>query len=224
MAHPELNFDPPGTFTFSNEAVTIEVATTIEPSPPAPPESITVESARLTTPHDKTVDLGITNFEIPPPVVEHVLDQVTSSVASVPNATLSQEGEMVDIAVTDPETFVHVIEGGPALREPVVQGRVEGFLGGPDTLIAIDLALNPPAIGNPDERFIVQEVLGKHLDLNIKIDLESKDVPEVLSYSWGSTNPGQPSEIPPPPVAPPSPDEALSTLTGLTDHPDWWTV
>jgi hypothetical protein len=161
-----------------------------------------VESVALTNP-GTTVALPITNFEVPPPVVEHVLDQVTSSVASVPNATLSQEGEMVDIAVTDPESFVHIIEGGaPALREPVVQGTVEGLLGGPDTLIAIELALNPPAIGNPDERFIEQTVEREHLELNIKIDLESKvPAPEALSYSW--------------------PDEAVSTLTGLTDHPDW---
>jgi hypothetical protein len=119
---------------------------------------------------------------------------------------------MVDTVIPDPQSFLHVIEGGgPALREPVVQGSVEGLLGGPDTRIAIDLALNPPAIGNPDERFIVQTVESKHLDLNIKIELEQKvaDNPEVLSYSWGSTNPGQPSEIPPPPVAPPSPDDRI---------------
>jgi hypothetical protein len=42
MAHPDLTFDPPGTFTFSNGPVTIEVATTIEPPLPAPPESVTV--------------------------------------------------------------------------------------------------------------------------------------------------------------------------------------
>jgi hypothetical protein len=129
------------------------------------------------------------------------------------------------MAVTDPESFVHIIEGGAPLREPVVQGTVEGLLGGPDTRIAIDFVLNPPALGDPGVGLIVQTLDSKHLDLNIKIDLEHKvpDNPEVLSFSWGSTNPGQPSEIPPP-VAPPSPDEALSTLTGLTDHPDWWTV
>jgi hypothetical protein len=119
---------------------------------------------------------------------------------------------MADTAVVvEPKTFLHEFEGGAPLREPVVQGTVEGLLGGPDTLthIAIDLALNPPAIGNPDERFIVQTVESQHLDLNIKIELEQKvaDNPEVLSYSWGSTNP-----------------EALSTLTGLTDNPDWLIV
>jgi hypothetical protein len=110
------------------------------------------------------------------------------------------------MAVTDPESFVHIIEGGaPALREPVVQGTVEGLLGGPDTRIAIDLALNPPAIGNPDERFMEHTVLQSHLELNFKMDLEIKvPAPEVLSYSW--------------------PDEAVSTLTGLTDHPDWLIV
>jgi hypothetical protein len=133
---------------------------------------------------------------------------------------------MVDIAVTDPKTFLHEFEGGsPALREPVVQGRVEGLLGGPDTHIAIDLALNPPAsaIGNPHE-FIVHKVEQSHLELNFILSYKEHE-PEVLSFSWGSTNPGQPSEIPPPPpVAPPSPDEALSTLTGLTDNPDWLIV
>jgi hypothetical protein len=178
MAHPTVKLEG-DTFIFSNAQVTIAVETNF------PQEPLTVESATLTTPHDNTVDLGITNFEVPPPVVEHVLDQVTPSVASVPNATLSQEGEMVDIAVTDPESFVHIIEGGAAFGLPAVQGSVEGLLGGPDTLIAIELALNPPAIGNPNERFIEQTVAREHLELNIKIDLESKvPAPEALSYSW----------------------------------------
>src|SRR6266542_272373 len=119
-AHPALDLDD-GIIPFSNEGVTIEAQVHID----IPHEAITVESVALTNP-GTTVALPITNFEVPPSVVEHVLDQVTSSVASVPNATLSQEGEMVDIAVTDPESFVHIIEGGaPALREPVVQGSVE---------------------------------------------------------------------------------------------------
>jgi hypothetical protein len=193
-AHPALDLDD-GIITFSNEGVTIAVETNF------PQEPLTVESATLTTPHDNTVDLGITNFEVPPPVVEHVLDQVTPSVAS---ATLSQEGEMVDRAVTDPENFLHVFEGGgAAFREPVVQGSVEGLLGGPDTHIAIDLALNPP--GDPGVGFIERTVDQSHLELNFKWDLEIKHESEVLSYSW--------------PL-----DEALSTPTGLTDHPDWWTV
>ena len=101
---------------------------------------------------------------------------------------------------------MHVIEGGAAFGLPAVQGSVEGSLGGPDTHITIELALNPPAIGNPDERFIEQTVEREHLELNIKIDLESKEnIPEVLSYSW--------------PL-----DEALSTPTGLTDHPDWFNI
>src|SRR6266536_2837079 len=98
MAHPTVKLEG-DTFIFSNAQVTIAVETNF------PQEPLTVESATLTTPHDNTVDLGITNFEVPPPVVEHVLDQVTPSVAS---ATLSQEGEMVDRAVTDPENFLHV--------------------------------------------------------------------------------------------------------------------
>src|SRR2546430_6886065 len=187
-AHPTLVFDPADeTITFSNEGVTIEAQVHVD----VPHQSITVESATLTTPHDTTVDLGITNFEVPPPVVEHVLEQVTPSVASVPNATLSQEGEMVDIAFNDPGEFLHIIEGGsPALREPVVQGRVEGLLGGPDTRIAIDLALNPPAFGDPGG-FIEQTVRQSHLTLDLTVDLFGSkfEEPEALSYSWGSTDP-----------------------------------
>ncbi len=182
-AHPALDLDD-GIITFSNEGVTIEAQVHID----IPHEAITVESVALTNP-GTTVALPITNFEVPPPVVEHVLDQVTSSVASVPNATLSQEGEMVDTAIRDPETFVHVIEGGgPAFSVPAVQGTVEGLLGGPDTRIAIDLALNPPAIGNPDERFIAQTVEQSHLNLTVELSIKGAE-PEALSYSWGSTNP-----------------------------------
>ncbi len=179
-AHPALDLDD-GIITFSNEGVTIEAQVHID----IPHEAITVESVALTNP-GTTVALPITNFEVPPPVVEHVLDQVTSSVASVPNATLSQEGEMVDTAIRDPETFVHVIEGGgPAFSVPAVQGTVEGLLGGPDTRIAIDLALNPPAIGNPDERFIAQTVEQSHLNLTVELSIKGAE-PEALSYSWGS--------------------------------------
>jgi hypothetical protein len=190
MAHPELNFDPPGTFTFSNGPVTIEVATTIEPPLPAPPESVTVNSATLTNPHDTFV-LDLHDFVVPPPVVERLFEQATSSVASIPNATLSQEAEMVDLAVTDPEDFLHIFEGGsPALREPVVQGRVEGLLGGPDTRIAIDIAVTtPPAFGDPGG-VIAHRVEESHLTLNHTVELSIKlQEPEALSYSWGSTNP-----------------------------------
>jgi hypothetical protein len=185
-AHPTLDLDlDEGIITFSNEGVTIEAQVHID----VPHQSITVESATLTTPHDNTVDLGITNFEVPAPVAEHVFDQVTPSVASVPNATLSQEGEMVDIAVTDPKTFLHEFEGGgAAFRVPAVQGSVEGLLGGPDTHITIDLALNPPAIGNPNERFIEQTVDQSHLNLTFELTLKIAE-PEALSYSWGITNP-----------------------------------
>src|SRR6266508_4852917 len=123
-ARPALELDG-GIITFSNEGVTIEAQVHID----IPHEAITVESVALTNP-GTTVALPITNFEVPPSVVEHVLDQVTSSVASVPNATLPQEGEMVDIAVTDPKTFLHEFEGGgAAFRVPAVQGSVEGLLG-----------------------------------------------------------------------------------------------
>jgi hypothetical protein len=184
-AHPALDLDD-GIITFSNEGVTIEAQVQID----IPHQSTTVESVALTNP-GTTVDLPITNFEVPPPVVEHVLNQVTSSVASVPNATLSQEGEMVDTAVTDPKTFQHVIEGGaPTLREPVVLGSVEGLLGGPDTRIAIDMGVNPLAIGNPDERFVEHTFEHLHLTLNLTVDLSHKEAePEALSYSWGSTDP-----------------------------------
>jgi hypothetical protein len=111
-------------------------------------------------------------------------------VASVPNATLSQEGEMVDRAVPDPEVFLHEFEGGAPLGLPAVQGSVEGLLGGPDTRIAIDLALTPPAIGDELIRVVEQTFARSHLELNLTVDLGKKlHEPEVLSYSWGSTNP-----------------------------------
>jgi hypothetical protein len=75
MAEPwTFNFQDQ-TFTFSNGPVTFEVATTIEPPPPAPPESVTVDTVSLTTPHGPVGDaglLGITHVEVPPPVIEHV--------------------------------------------------------------------------------------------------------------------------------------------------------
>ena len=75
MAEPwTFSFEPPDEFTFSNGHVTFEVATTIEPPLPAPPASVTVESVSLTNPHHNTtpVDLGITNVEVPSPVIEHL--------------------------------------------------------------------------------------------------------------------------------------------------------
>jgi hypothetical protein len=108
-------------------------------------------------------------------------------------ATLSQEGTMVDTAIHDLENFVHVIDGGTPLREPVVQGTVEGSLGGPDTLIAINLALNPPAFGDPGIPVISQTVEQEHLELNLTVDLTPERIPTALDQS--------PSEMPPPPVA-----------------------
>jgi hypothetical protein len=73
-AHPALDLDlvgvDEGIITFSNEGVTIEARVHID----VPHESITVQSATLTTPHDNTVDLGITNFEVPTPVAQHLFD------------------------------------------------------------------------------------------------------------------------------------------------------
>jgi len=73
MAEPwTFNFNPQEqTFTFSNGHVTFEVAPTIEPPPPAPPESVTVDSVNLTNHHD-TFALGLHDLVVPPPVVEHV--------------------------------------------------------------------------------------------------------------------------------------------------------
>jgi hypothetical protein len=75
MAEPwTFTFEPlEQVFTFSNGHVTFAVNTDFGfPTPPAVP-SVTVESVSLTIPHDTTVvDLGITNVEIPAPVVEHV--------------------------------------------------------------------------------------------------------------------------------------------------------
>jgi hypothetical protein len=59
------------TFTFSNGHVTFVADTTIVPSPPQPPESVTVDSVSLTNHHD-TFELGVHDLVVPPPVVEHV--------------------------------------------------------------------------------------------------------------------------------------------------------
>jgi hypothetical protein len=68
-----FDFNPP-IFTFSNEQVTFAVETNVDVIPAEP---LTVESVTLTTPqdtthHDNTVDLGITNVEVPLPVIEHL--------------------------------------------------------------------------------------------------------------------------------------------------------
>jgi hypothetical protein len=61
-------------FEFSNGHVTFAVDTQFEPTtPPALPESVTVESVSLTILQNSTeIDLGITNVEIPPPVIAHL--------------------------------------------------------------------------------------------------------------------------------------------------------
>ena len=68
MARPDFELDPDGTFTFSNGHLTIVAETEI-----VPPDSITVESVTLTTPHS-TFELPITDFVVPPPLAEHLFD------------------------------------------------------------------------------------------------------------------------------------------------------
>jgi hypothetical protein len=77
MANPTsftFTFAPEGTFTFSNGHTTITAQTDIVP--PLPPESVTVEAVTIEASHH-TVILPITDFEVPPPVVEHVFDLLT---------------------------------------------------------------------------------------------------------------------------------------------------
>jgi hypothetical protein len=57
-----------GTFTFSNEHVTIVGQTNFLN---VPPEPLTVDSVTLENP-GHSVDLGITSVEVPPPVIEHL--------------------------------------------------------------------------------------------------------------------------------------------------------
>ena len=76
MANPtSFTFDPTeGTFTFSNEHTTITAQTDILPPPaPFPPESVTVEAVTIEASHH-TVILPITDFVVPPHVVDHVFD------------------------------------------------------------------------------------------------------------------------------------------------------
>jgi hypothetical protein len=68
MAEPTLNLEG-STFVFLNEGgVRIAATTDI-----VPPESVTVESVKLTN-HHGDVDLPITDLVVPPPVVEHLFD------------------------------------------------------------------------------------------------------------------------------------------------------
>ena len=77
MAQPTFTFNPvEQTFTFSNEHLTIAAKTEIVPPPALPPESVTVESVTLTTPHD-TFTLPVHDVVVPPHVVEHVFDLLT---------------------------------------------------------------------------------------------------------------------------------------------------
>jgi hypothetical protein len=77
MANPTtFTFDPvEQTFTFSNGHLTIVADTSfVVPTPPATtPESVTVDTVSLTTPHD-TFTLPVHDVVVPPPVVEHVFD------------------------------------------------------------------------------------------------------------------------------------------------------
>jgi hypothetical protein len=53
-------------FTFSNNHITIAADTFFVVPPPVTVESVTLEN------HHGTVELGITNVEVPPPVIEHL--------------------------------------------------------------------------------------------------------------------------------------------------------
>ena len=53
-------------FTFANNHITIAVDTSFDVPPPVTVESVTLEN------HHGTVDLGITNVEVPLPVIEHL--------------------------------------------------------------------------------------------------------------------------------------------------------
>ena len=82
MANPtSFTFNPvEQTFTFSNHHIAITADMTIVPTPPAPPESVTVDSVTLTFdnpgPHD-TFTLPVHDVVVPPHVVEHVFDLLT---------------------------------------------------------------------------------------------------------------------------------------------------
>jgi hypothetical protein len=72
-------------------------------------------------------------------------------------------------AAPDPDDFAIIIIGGaPEGREPVVMGTVDGSLGGPDTSIAIELHLRPPASDTADIE-VVQAF--DHLHLHLQFDL-----------------------------------------------------
>jgi hypothetical protein len=75
----------------------------------------------------------------------------------------------ITAAVTDPEDFVHEISGGATEgRGPVIVGTVDGLLGGPDTSIAIELHLRPPASDTAD----IEAVQAfDHLHLHLQFDL-----------------------------------------------------
>jgi hypothetical protein len=76
MAEPwTFSFDSDDqVFTFSNDHVTFAVDTLFEPTTlPALPESVTVESVSLIILQNSTeIDSGITNVEIPSPVIAHL--------------------------------------------------------------------------------------------------------------------------------------------------------
>jgi hypothetical protein len=69
MAQPTVRLEG-DTFIFTNDHVTIEAQLHIED------DAVTVASATLENHHHTVdpVDLGITNVEVPPPVIEHVSD------------------------------------------------------------------------------------------------------------------------------------------------------
>jgi hypothetical protein len=71
MAQPNFELVNGDTFTFSNEHLTIAVDTNF------PQDPITVESVAITIENPRrqdTLELPITDFVVPPPVVDHVFD------------------------------------------------------------------------------------------------------------------------------------------------------
>jgi hypothetical protein len=60
------------TFTFNNGHVAFEVATNIETLQPPLPEPVIVESVSLANHHETSLELGVHDLVVPPPVVEHL--------------------------------------------------------------------------------------------------------------------------------------------------------
>jgi hypothetical protein len=79
MAEPWTFSRNEGTFTFDNGHVAFEVKTDIGSFPPAEP--VTVESVSLTNHHETSLELGVHDLVVPPPVVEHLASHFEEQVA-----------------------------------------------------------------------------------------------------------------------------------------------